>query len=74
MSTQDEELLLSLESSLRNALATFGPSSQQYRSIKYMVDEQAAKIALRKLSLNAEVTAKKEGRMAVNLPLRPKGV
>ncbi|KAF1956255.1 hypothetical protein CC80DRAFT_413975, partial [Byssothecium circinans] len=40
-----------LQSSLRNALATFGPTSPQYLGIKYMTDEQAAKIALRDMSL-----------------------
>ncbi|OAK98790.1 hypothetical protein IQ06DRAFT_349441 [Phaeosphaeriaceae sp. SRC1lsM3a] len=54
MPTQQEELLLVMETSLRNALATFGPTSSQYLSIKYMVDELATKIALDKLSLSTE--------------------
>ncbi|KAL5371282.1 hypothetical protein PMIN02_012866 [Paraphaeosphaeria minitans] len=40
-----------LQSSLRNALATFGPTSAQYASIKYVVDEHMAKAALQSLSL-----------------------
>ncbi|EAT85383.1 hypothetical protein HBI56_136180 [Parastagonospora nodorum] len=51
MPTQQEDLLLSLQSSLRNALATFGSTSSQYLNIKYMVDELATKIALDRLSL-----------------------
>ncbi|KAF2030158.1 hypothetical protein EK21DRAFT_24220, partial [Setomelanomma holmii] len=51
MSTQQEDLLLCLESSMRNALSTFGPSSAQYLGIKAMVDDLAIKIALDKLSL-----------------------
>jgi hypothetical protein len=41
-----------LQSSLRNALATFGAESTQYRQIKYMVDELAVKIALEKMDLS----------------------
>lgn len=69
MPSQQEDLLLSvsteslhvicctnqdqLQSSLRNALATFGPTSTQYLNIKYMTDELAAKIALEKLSISS---------------------
>ncbi|KAF1915253.1 hypothetical protein BDU57DRAFT_451325 [Ampelomyces quisqualis] len=54
MPTQQEDLLLCLQSSLRNALATFGPTSTQYLNIKYMVDELTTKIALDRLSLSSE--------------------
>ncbi|KAF9740880.1 hypothetical protein PMIN01_00419 [Paraphaeosphaeria minitans] len=49
-STAPKELC-DLQSSLRNALATFGPTSAQYASIKYVVDEHMAKAALQSLSL-----------------------
>ncbi|KAF1975057.1 hypothetical protein BU23DRAFT_530848 [Bimuria novae-zelandiae CBS 107.79] len=52
MSSQQDDLLASLQSSMRNALATFGPSSPQYLNIKYMVDEHMANAALRSLSLD----------------------
>ncbi|KAH6614980.1 hypothetical protein C7974DRAFT_417191 [Boeremia exigua] len=52
MPTQPDDVLLSLQSSLRNALATFGPGSSQYLTIKYMVDEYAAKLALENMSLS----------------------
>ena len=42
---------IQLQSSLRNALSTFGPNSTQYLMIKYMVDEYAAKLALENMSL-----------------------
>ena len=42
-----------LQSSLRNALATFGPNSTQYLMIKYMVDEHTAKLALERMSLSS---------------------
>ncbi|KAJ4367379.1 hypothetical protein N0V83_006961 [Neocucurbitaria cava] len=42
-----------LQSSLRNALSTFGPDSAQYRTIKLMVDEHAAKLALENLTLSS---------------------
>jgi hypothetical protein len=42
-----------LQSSLRNALATFGPNSTQYRNIKLMVDEYMAKIAMEGLSISS---------------------
>jgi hypothetical protein len=42
-----------LQSSLRNALSTFGAQSPQYLSIKYMVDEHAAKLALEGLDISA---------------------
>ncbi|KAF2189756.1 hypothetical protein K469DRAFT_747765 [Zopfia rhizophila CBS 207.26] len=47
MPDQSDDLLLSLQSSLRNTLHTFGPESPQYRSIKGMVDEHVAKLALK---------------------------
>ncbi|XPS75143.1 hypothetical protein M3J07_007227 [Ascochyta lentis] len=53
MPAQPDDVLLSLQSSLRNALATFGPNSTQYLNIKYMVDEYAAKFALENLSLSS---------------------
>ncbi|KAF2833216.1 hypothetical protein CC86DRAFT_365169 [Ophiobolus disseminans] len=52
MPTHQEDLLQCLQSSLRNALATFGPTSSQYLNIKYMTDELATKIALDKLSIS----------------------
>jgi hypothetical protein len=45
---------------LRNALATFGPSSSQYLSIKYMVDELAVKIALDSLSISNKETQQEQ--------------
>ncbi|KAH9865769.1 hypothetical protein J1614_009356 [Plenodomus biglobosus] len=51
MPIQADDLLLSLQTSLRNALSTFGPESTQYRSIKLMVDEHMTKLALERLSL-----------------------
>ncbi|KAL5113745.1 hypothetical protein ACEQ8H_008357 [Pleosporales sp. CAS-2024a] len=56
MSTQQQDMLLSLQSSLRNALATFGPTSPQYRNIKYMVDELATQIALDSFSISSDRT------------------
>lgn len=53
MPGQVDDLLLSLQSSLRNALSTFGPESIQYRSIKLMVDEHMAKLALESLSIGS---------------------
>ncbi|KAF1939563.1 hypothetical protein EJ02DRAFT_456860 [Clathrospora elynae] len=53
MPVQPDELLLSLQSSLRNALATFGPNSTQYRNIKLMVDEHMAKLAMEGLSISS---------------------
>lgn len=44
---------MQLQSSLRNALATFGSQSPQYLSIKSIVDEQAVKVALRDMSLGS---------------------
>jgi hypothetical protein len=41
-----------LQSSLRNALSTFGAQSPQYLAIKYMVDEHAAKLALEGLDIS----------------------
>jgi hypothetical protein len=48
---------------LRNALATFGPSSTQYIDIKYMVDELAMKIAWDKLSLSLNDAQPEDQRM-----------
>ncbi|KAH7385660.1 hypothetical protein BKA66DRAFT_416391 [Pyrenochaeta sp. MPI-SDFR-AT-0127] len=53
MPNQSDDLLLSLQSSLRNALSTFGPDSTQYRNIKLMVDEHTAKLALENLSISS---------------------
>ncbi|KAF1364688.1 hypothetical protein EJ07DRAFT_97050 [Lizonia empirigonia] len=53
MPSQSDDILLSLQSSLRNALSTFGPKSTQYLNIKYMVDEYMAKLALENLSLSS---------------------
>jgi hypothetical protein len=41
-----------LQSSLRNALSTFGAQSPQYLAIKYMVDEHTAKLALEGLDIS----------------------
>lgn len=43
---------MQLQSSLRNALASFGPDSKQYLMIKYMIDEYEAKLALEGMSLS----------------------
>ncbi|KAF2131401.1 hypothetical protein P153DRAFT_383512 [Dothidotthia symphoricarpi CBS 119687] len=53
MPMQSDDLLLSLQSSLRNALSTFGPTSPQYLSIKLMVDEHVANLALQGLSISS---------------------
>ncbi|EMD91751.1 hypothetical protein COCC4DRAFT_160822 [Bipolaris maydis ATCC 48331] len=53
MPSQPDDLLLSLQTSLRNALATFGPSSTQYRNIKLIVDEYAANLAMQGLSIGS---------------------
>ncbi|RYN28547.1 hypothetical protein AA0113_g6333 [Alternaria arborescens] len=53
MSAQADDLLLSLQSSLRNALATFGANSTQYRTIKLIVDEYEAKLAMEGLSISS---------------------
>ncbi|RMZ69114.1 hypothetical protein GMOD_00003033 [Pyrenophora seminiperda CCB06] len=50
----DQDLLLCLQSSLRNALATFGVDSKQYRDIKLVVDEYMAKLAMEGLSISSE--------------------
>ncbi|KAL6708519.1 hypothetical protein ACN47E_002782 [Coniothyrium glycines] len=52
MPTQPDDLLLSLQASLRNALATFGSNSVQYHTIKLMVNEHMAKLALEGLSIS----------------------
>jgi hypothetical protein len=62
MPTQQEQSV-QLQSSLRNALATFGPSSTQYIDIKLMVDELAMKIALDKLSLSLSDAQPEDQRM-----------
>lgn len=46
---------------MRNTLATFGPSSAQYISIKYLVDEHLAKAALQNLSLRSDQVYCTEG-------------
>lgn len=43
-----------LQSSLRNALASFGPRSRQYLMIQYMIAEYEAKLALGGLSLGGD--------------------
>ncbi|KAK1915814.1 hypothetical protein P3342_003628 [Pyrenophora teres f. teres] len=53
MPAQPDHLLLSLQSSLRNALATFGANSKQYRDIKLIVDEYMAKLAMEGLSISS---------------------
>ncbi|OAG22207.1 hypothetical protein CC77DRAFT_1060101 [Alternaria alternata] len=53
MPAQADDLLLSLQSSLRNALATFGANSTQYRTIKLIVDEYEAKLAMEGLSISS---------------------
>ncbi|OAL50709.1 hypothetical protein IQ07DRAFT_587361 [Pyrenochaeta sp. DS3sAY3a] len=60
MPVQPDDLLLSLQSSLRNALSTFGPESTQYRNIKLMVDEYAAKLALESLSISSDKSGQRE--------------
>ncbi|KAF3043446.1 hypothetical protein E8E12_008122 [Didymella heteroderae] len=52
MPPQPDDVLLSLQSSLRNALASFGPKSTQFLMIKYMIDEYEAKMALENMSLS----------------------
>ncbi|USP74208.1 hypothetical protein yc1106_01482 [Curvularia clavata] len=56
-----DDLLLSLQTSLRNALATFGAGSTQYRNIKLMVDEHMAKLAMEGLSLTSGEAQKVDG-------------
>ncbi|KAL5374503.1 hypothetical protein DPSP01_011866 [Paraphaeosphaeria sporulosa] len=76
MSSQQDDLLASLQSSLRNALATFGPSSAQYIGIKYVVDEHMAKAALQSLSLGPQQGEEVQGRegsgQRMNLAFRPR--
>jgi hypothetical protein len=50
-----------LQSSLRNALSSFGPKSTQYLDIKYMVDEYAAKLALENMSLSLSLSSSSDG-------------
>ncbi|KAH7095790.1 hypothetical protein FB567DRAFT_587088 [Paraphoma chrysanthemicola] len=64
MSTQQGNLLLCLQSSMRNAHSTFGPTSPQYINIKAMVDELAMKIALDKLSLSANESPQEDQKMS----------
>jgi hypothetical protein len=53
-----------LQSSLRNALATFGPTSSQYLYIKYMCDELETKLALDKFSIStSEVNGEVDEKM-----------
>ncbi|EUC37626.1 hypothetical protein COCCADRAFT_1493 [Bipolaris zeicola 26-R-13] len=66
MPMQPDDLLLSLQSSLRNALATFGPSSTQYRNIKLIVDEYAANLAMQGLSIGSSETCQGEEVMQTN--------
>jgi hypothetical protein len=56
------DMVPQLQSSLRNALATFGSTSSQYLNIKYMVDELATKIALDKLSLSSGQATDNDGK------------
>jgi len=57
MPVQHDDLLLSLQTSLRNALSTFGPDSVQYQTIKLMVDEHLANLALEGLSITSDSTS-----------------
>ena len=50
-----------LQASLRNARATFGESSTQYRDIKLIVDEYAAKLAMEGLSISSSERQLDEG-------------
>jgi hypothetical protein len=71
------ELIPQLQSSMRNALATFGPASPQYIGIKYVVDEHMAKAALQGLSLesrkNDETKDQNVSGHTVSLAFRPRG-
>jgi len=65
---------------LRNALATFGPVSPQYVSIKYMVDDYMAKASSKMQEQEQKEQAKKQSSTistsghVMNLAFRPKGV
>ncbi|KAH7080353.1 hypothetical protein BKA63DRAFT_242185 [Paraphoma chrysanthemicola] len=63
MSTQQEDLLLCLQSSMRNAQSTFGQTSPQYINIKAVIDELAMKIALDKLSLSENESRQEDQKM-----------
>ncbi|KAJ4986947.1 hypothetical protein SVAN01_07625 [Stagonosporopsis vannaccii] len=52
MPTPVDDVLLSLQSSLRNALATFGPGSVQVREIRGLCEEYEARLRLEGLSLS----------------------
>ncbi|KAF2447840.1 hypothetical protein P171DRAFT_518870 [Karstenula rhodostoma CBS 690.94] len=77
VASENPERRTDLQSSLRNTLATFGPTSPQYISIKYVVDEHMAKAALQSLSLGPRKGDEMEGRdgsgQAMNLAFRPRG-
>jgi hypothetical protein len=55
-----------LQTSLRNALATFGANSAQYRDIKLIVDEYAAKLAMEGLSISSSESCQVGENMQVN--------
>jgi hypothetical protein len=50
----DNDLLLSLQSSLRMALHTFGPESKQYQNIETMINEQIEKAAQKEMASSFE--------------------
>ncbi|KAF2018982.1 hypothetical protein BU24DRAFT_489031 [Aaosphaeria arxii CBS 175.79] len=66
--TKKDDLLLSLQSSLRNAHYTFGASSRQYKDIKAMVEEHIARTALSEAHLE-DLT---EGFRVMELAIRTK--
>jgi hypothetical protein len=49
-SRNDNDLLLSLQSSLRMALHTFGPESKQYQNIETIINEHIAKVAQKEMA------------------------
>ncbi|CAN9109791.1 unnamed protein product [Alternaria alternata] len=63
MPTQPDDLLMSLQSSLRNTLATFGAESTQYRNTKLMVDEYMTKLAMEGLSISSKEPQQDNPRM-----------
>ncbi|KAF2472115.1 uncharacterized protein BDR25DRAFT_302890 [Lindgomyces ingoldianus] len=74
MANQQDDLLNSLESSLRNALFTFGAESPQYHSIKFMVEEHISKTKLRTCQENpllSQALGVGKG-VVMNLAFRPK--
>jgi len=55
-----------LQSSLRNARATFGVTSAQYRDIKLIVDEYMAKLAMEGLSISSDEPSQANGEMRID--------